>query len=104
MDLDNFKIINDTFGHAAGDKMIREIGEYYKEKFPKNRYCGAYRRRREFAVVFKNTSLEEAKKVAEKFRETVAKRKVVYSDHEISFTVSIGVTAIHGNIRRYQRC
>ena len=97
MDLDNFKIINDTFGHAAGDKMIREIGSIIKKSFRKTDIAGRIGGE-EFAVVFKNTSLEEAKKVAEKFRETVAKRKVVYSDHEISFTVSIGVTAIHGNI------
>ena len=97
MDLDNFKIINDTFGHAAGDKMIREIGSIIKKSFRKTDIAGRIGGE-EFAVVFKNTSLEEAKKVAEKFRETVAKRKVVYSDHEISFTVSIGVAAIHGNI------
>jgi diguanylate cyclase (GGDEF)-like protein len=42
--------------------------------------------------------LEEAKRVAEKFRETVANRKVNYGEQEISFTVSIGMAAIRGNI------
>ncbi len=96
MDLDNFKIINDTFGHAAGDEIIREIGSIIKTGFRKTDIAGRIGGE-EFAVVLKNASLEEAKKVAEKFRETVAKRKVIYGEHEISFTISIGVAAIHGN-------
>jgi diguanylate cyclase (GGDEF)-like protein len=48
-------------------------------------------------VVLKNASLEEAKKVAEQFRETVARRKVIYGKQEIGYTVSIGVAAIGSN-------
>ncbi len=96
MDLDNFKTINDTFGHAAGDEMIRELGRIIKTCFRKTDIAGRIGGE-EFAVVLKNASLEEAKKAAEKFRETVANRKVIYGGQEISFTVSIGVTAIHGN-------
>ncbi len=96
MDLDNFKIINDTFGHAAGDAMIREIGRIIMTGFRKTDIAGRIGGE-EFAVVLKNASLEEAKRVAEKFRETVAKRKVIYGGQEISFTVSIGVAAIRGS-------
>jgi diguanylate cyclase (GGDEF)-like protein len=96
MDLDNFKIINDTFGHAAGDEIIREIGSIIMKSFRKTDIAGRIGGE-EFAVVLKNASLEEAKKIAEKFRETVAKRKVVYREQEISFMVSIGVAAIRGN-------
>jgi diguanylate cyclase (GGDEF)-like protein len=96
MDLDNFKIINDTFGHAAGDEMIREIGSIMMISFRKTDIAGRIGGE-EFAVVLKNASLEEAKTVAEKFRKTVAKRKVIYGKQEISFTVSIGVATIRGN-------
>jgi diguanylate cyclase (GGDEF)-like protein len=41
--------------------------------------------------------LEEAKKVAEQFRETVSRRKVIYGKQEIGYTVSIGVAAIGSN-------
>ena len=41
MDLDNFKIINDTFGHAAGDEMIREMGRIIKASFRKPILPGA---------------------------------------------------------------
>ncbi len=97
MDLDNFKIINDTFGHAAGDEVIREIGSIIMTSFRKTDIAGRIGGE-EFAVVLKNASLEEAKRVAEKFRETVANRKVNYGEQEISFTVSIGMAAIRGNI------
>jgi diguanylate cyclase (GGDEF)-like protein/PAS domain S-box-containing protein len=96
MDLDNFKVINDTFGHAAGDEMIREMGSIIMTSFRKTDIAGRIGGE-EFAVVLKNASLEEAKKVAEQFRETVARRKVIYGKQEISFTVSIGVAAIRGN-------
>jgi diguanylate cyclase (GGDEF)-like protein/PAS domain S-box-containing protein len=97
MDVDNFKIINDTFGHAAGDEIIREMGNIIMTSFRKTDIAGRIGGE-EFAVVLKNASLEEAKKVAEKFRETVARRKVIYGKREISFTVSIGVAVIRGNI------
>ena len=97
MDLDNFKIINDTFGHAAGDEVIREIGSIIMTSFRKTDIAGRIGGE-EFAVVLRNASLEEAKMVAEKFRETVANRKVNYGEQEISFTVSIGMAAIRGNI------
>jgi diguanylate cyclase (GGDEF)-like protein len=96
MDLDNFKTINDTFGHAAGDEMIREMGSIIKTSFRKTDIAGRIGGE-EFAVVLKNASLNEAKMKAEQLRETVAKRKVIYGKHEVSITVSIGVAAIHGN-------
>jgi len=96
MDVDNFKVINDTYGHGAGDEIIREIGKIIKSGFRKTDIAGRIGGE-EFAVVLKNASLEEAKMVAEKFRKTVAKTKVIYGKQEISFTISIGVATIRGN-------
>jgi len=96
MDLDNFKSINDTFGHAAGDEVIREMGSIITASFRKTDIAGRIGGE-EFAVVLKNASLEEAKKVAEQVREVVANKKVIYDKKEISLTVSIGVSAIRGN-------
>ncbi|MGI6084757.1 MAG: diguanylate cyclase [Acetivibrionales bacterium] len=97
MDVDNFKAINDTFGHAAGDEIIREIGSIIMTSFRKTDITGRIGGE-EFAVVLKDATLDEAKQVAEKFRETVAERKVIYRGQEITFTVSIGVAAFCGNI------
>lgn len=94
MDLDNFKIVNDTFGHGAGDEVIRVMGRLIKTYFRKNDIAGRIGGE-EFAVVLKDASLEEAKKKAELFREVIADRKIIYEEQEISITVSIGVAAIH---------
>ncbi|NLI61222.1 MAG: diguanylate cyclase [Clostridiales bacterium] len=96
MDLDNFKNINDTYGHAAGDEIIREVGNIILTGFRRTDIAGRIGGE-EFAVVLKDASLENGVKVAEKFREIVAKRRVIYEEQEISFTVSIGVAAISGD-------
>ncbi|NMA69798.1 MAG: GGDEF domain-containing protein [Desulfitobacterium sp.] len=96
MDLDHFKNINDSFGHEAGEEVIREMGRTIMANFRKSDIAGRIGGE-EFAVVLKCASLDEGIKVAEKFRETVARRKVIYEKQEISFTVSIGVAAMSDN-------
>lgn len=97
MDIDFFKTINDTFGHAAGDEVIREMGNLIMTSFRKTDIAGRLGGE-EFAVLLKNTSLNDAKKAAEKFRETVSRKKVIYEKQEINFTVSIGVAATYDDI------
>ncbi|NLU33013.1 MAG: diguanylate cyclase [Clostridiaceae bacterium] len=96
MDVDNFKTINDTFGHAAGDEIIREIGNIIKTSFRKTDIPGRLGGE-EFAVVLRNASLDEAEMVAEKVRNNIACRKVAYGKHVLSFTVSIGVAGVQDN-------
>ena len=96
IDIDKFKNINDSFGHSAGDEVIREIGRMTKNNFRKTDIAGRIGGE-EFAVILKNATLSEAEKVAEMFREAVSKREVIYGEDEISFTVSIGVASIHGD-------
>lgn len=95
IDLDYFKSINDTFGHAAGDEVIREIGNIIKTNFRRTDIVGRIGGD-EFAVLLKNTSLQDAKKAAEQLRETVAGKKIVCGEQEIGLTVSIGAAAICG--------
>lgn len=92
MDLDSFKHINDTYGHMAGDVVIREIGNLIKSSFRKTDIVGRLGGD-EFAVLLKNTSLPEAKKAAEQFRTTVAETKVIIGEQEIGLTISIGAAA-----------
>jgi diguanylate cyclase (GGDEF)-like protein len=95
MDLDCFKIINDTFGHGAGDEVIREMGKMIRAGFRKTDIGGRIGGE-EFAVVLKGASLKEAKRVAGQFQQAVAEKKVIYEEKEITFTVSIGVATICG--------
>ncbi len=90
IDLDHFKSINDTFGHAAGDEVIRKIGEIIKACFRKTDITGRLGGE-EFAVVLKNTSLEEAVKTARQFLEMVAGTTITHGMYKIGLTLSIGV-------------
>lgn len=101
MDVDNFKAINDTFGYAAGDEVIRHMGNIIRSSFRKTDIPGRIGGE-EFAVVLKNATLEEAKMVAEQVRAIIESQKVVYWKQEIRFTVSIGVAALRGSARYKQ--
>ncbi|MGI6425406.1 MAG: diguanylate cyclase [Tepidanaerobacteraceae bacterium] len=94
IDLDHFKTINDTFGHAAGDEVIRQMGKMIMTNFRKTDFAGRLGGE-EFAVLLKDASLDEAKGAAKKFLDTVSSKKVIYEEQEISITVSIGVAAIN---------
>jgi len=96
IDIDRFKNINDTLGHAAGDEVIRVMGNILKTSFRKTDFAGRLGGD-EFVVLLKNASLMEAKRIAEKLRETISRTKVVYEKQEFGFTVSIGIAAMHVN-------
>lgn len=89
-DVDNLKAINDTYGHRAGDKVIREISRRIKECIRQidlaARYGGD-----EFGIILPNTSLEEAILVSHRIVETVATSPVPWQSIRIPLSISIGV-------------
>jgi diguanylate cyclase (GGDEF)-like protein/PAS domain S-box-containing protein len=101
IDIDHFKAINDTKGHAAGDFVIREFGKLIKENFRKTDFSGRLGGE-EFAIVLTNTSFDAALQVAEEFREKVAKTEMLYENHSISMTISIGVTSFFNEAKSFE--
>jgi len=97
IDVDFFKTINDTFGHAAGDEVIQVMGNLIRTNFRKNDLAGRLGGE-EFVVLLRDTSLDEAKSAARKFNEAVSRKTVIYEGREISITVSIGVAEFYGGI------
>ncbi|MBS4022229.1 MAG: diguanylate cyclase [Dethiobacter sp.] len=89
MDLDNFKVVNDTHGHAAGDAVIREVGRLINTNFRQIDIFGRLGGE-EFAIVLTNTAIDDAHVAAEQFRRAVAEAKVVYAQKEMRMTISIG--------------
>ena len=89
LDLDLFKTYNDVYGHLAGDKALRTIGEHIKSSIRSLdmafRYGGE-----EFAVILPEARLDDAYKVAERIRETIASKA---SPKAIPLTVSLGVAS-----------
>lgn len=93
MDIDNFKSINDTYGHQLGDEMLRQIAEVILKTLRKidmpSRYGGE-----EFAIILPETHKDNAKRIAERLRKKIADIILRTSDKkEISPTISIGIAS-----------
>lgn len=92
LDLDRFKQVNDTYGHLAGDAVIRSaskaiLGQCREGDLP-GRYGGE-----ELVVCLPDGTLEQGMAVAERIRQTLCDNPVVYEGQTIEVTVSIGVAA-----------
>ena len=89
-DLDNFKRINDTWGHAAGDAVLREFVARVKACLREGDLIGRIGGE-EFAIVVETTDWRAALRLAEEIRIATAKSAVIWDGVEIPVTVSIGV-------------
>lgn len=93
LDLDQFKIINDSCGHSAGDALLGQLGALLKSKI-RWRDTLARLGGDEFGVLLESCSLEEAMRSAEALREAVSNYKFVWDDRSFRLGVSIGVVPI----------
>ena len=98
LDIDFFKAFNDTYGHRAGDAVLKKLGELFLTQTRTGgdiacRYGGE-----EFVIVLTNTSLKDAVCRAEQFRISFEAMKISVGEDELSATLSIGVAAFpeHG--------
>ncbi|MHC4618425.1 MAG: sensor domain-containing diguanylate cyclase [Planctomycetota bacterium] len=90
IDIDNLKHINDTYGHRAGDKVIKTISSKIRECIrhidTAARYGGD-----EFSVVLPNTSLADATVVAERMVDAVAHSPITWENEHIGLSISVGL-------------
>ena len=100
LDLDQFKIINDTCGHVAGDELLKQISIRLKSKLRDGdtiaRLGGD-----EFGVLLKSCSIDKATQIAEQLRESIKEVRFVWGDKSFDTGVSIGVVPINitsGNV------
>lgn len=96
IDLDHFKSINDTYGHASGDRVLIEfcniINEIIDEKAIFGRIGGE-----EFCITFINKSIDEITNIAETIRNNCANTKIILEDNKVlTFTVSMGLSCRDG--------
>ena len=93
MDLDQFKVVNDTCGHSAGDLLLRQLGDVLRARVPKNgvlaRLGGD-----EFAVLLPGFTLAEASDIAESLREAIAAFRFLWRDSALQVGVSIGIVPV----------
>jgi len=91
IDIDHFKVVNDTHGHPAGDEVLRQLGRCIATTFPRKtdfiaRYGGE-----EFAVIFERDGLDDVRAVLERLMDNVRVMRIGVGEVEIGITVSIGV-------------
>jgi len=93
LDIDHFKSINDTYGHAAGDEVLRVIGAILAKTLRQEDIWGRLGGE-EFAVLMAETGLSGAALVADRLTSRVAGTEVFWGEQRITFTVSAGVSAL----------
>lgn len=92
-DIDKFKSVNDTYGHLAGDEVIKRVASLIEECI--ERYNGFVCRYggEEFVAVLPDRNIDAARPVIEELFETICKQIVEYNEFKIPISVSIGLTA-----------
>nr|WP_253686374.1 MULTISPECIES: diguanylate cyclase DgcA [unclassified Treponema] len=92
IDIDFFKKINDTYGHAAGDIVLEEVARVIKS-CTRNADTAARYGGEEFVVMLNNTPVSAAMAIAERIRKLVEETAVFYDGQKINVTISIGVSS-----------
>jgi len=93
LDLDQFKIVNDTCGHSAGDALLGQVGALLKSKV-RWRDTLARLGGDEFAILLESCTLDEAMRTAEALREAVRNFKFTWEERTFRLGASIGVVPI----------
>lgn len=96
LDIDHFKTINDTYGHAVGDVVIQEVMKCCREDLRQTDILGRLGGE-EFAVLMPETSLRAAIDTAERLRAHIAGRRISVDGQTLSCTVSIGLAQFHAD-------
>jgi len=92
LDLDNFKHINDTLGHSAGDVALRQFASALKSSLRDSDIPGRMGGE-EFGIILPNTDLKNGALLAERLRQNVEESIALHQGKKITFTVSIGLAA-----------
>ncbi|MEE8059883.1 MAG: diguanylate cyclase [Pseudomonadales bacterium] len=89
-DIDHFKRINDTYGHLAGDKVLRIIAKSLRKRLRKTDFIARYGGE-EFVVLMPETGQEPALNVVEGVREAIASCPFHFKEQPVSITLSFGI-------------
>ncbi len=89
-DLDHFKEVNDVAGHAAGDKLLTDVGEIIKGSVRRDDLCGRMGGD-EFCVLLRGCSLEKGREIAEDIRSRITSYRLAWGTDYFWVGVSIGV-------------
>ncbi|MCW8825854.1 MAG: GGDEF domain-containing protein [Gammaproteobacteria bacterium] len=102
LDLDNFKVINDTYGHPAGDELLRHFGRMMRDCFRPDDLIGRMGGE-EFVAVLAETKLSDAFEAAERLRATFGNKPVLVHGQDINATVSIGISTTESGSENFSQ-
>jgi diguanylate cyclase (GGDEF)-like protein len=95
-DIDNFKHINDSYGHPSGDKILREVVQLSQTVIRNTdiivRWGGE-----EFLIILKNCHLEDAQRIAQELQQSMATHAFLILSKNIQVTISVGVAQLESN-------
>jgi len=101
-DIDHFKKVNDTYGHQAGDEVIRNVSRILLNNLRKTDVAGRYGGE-EFAVILTNTEAHTALYFAERLRKKIESQIVTHDGVEICYTISLGIAELCPEMENYQQ-
>lgn len=90
LDLDHFKLINDTHGHQAGDEVLRQIGARFRQRLRVTDFVARYGGE-EFTILLPCTDASGARRVAESLSSAIRNREFTIPNARVSLTISIGI-------------
>ena len=93
VDIDDFKKINDTYGHLIGDDVLRDFSAIISQGLRKNDFVGRYGGE-EFLIVLPDLDINESRKVAERIRSSLESETFNFSGVSIKLTASFGVSVL----------
>jgi diguanylate cyclase (GGDEF)-like protein len=93
LDVDHFKRVNDTFGHIAGDHVLREIGSLVRARVRREE-CFARYGGEEFALVMPGAPPEKVRSFAERIRAEVEAHVITFENRTLKVTISAGIARI----------
>jgi diguanylate cyclase (GGDEF)-like protein len=95
LDLDNFKLVNDSAGHPAGDRVLRTTADVLRRRLRATDVIGRLGGD-EFAALILNVTSQQAREIATETAEAVQAQTLTGTDMSVEVTASIGVIAIDG--------
>lgn len=95
VDIDHFKKVNDHYGHAAGDAVLRCVASVLRDSARHGVDLAARLGGEEFACLLTNTDINEAKACAERLRRAIAAVNTRFANQRIEVTASLGVSCVN---------
>ncbi|WP_130536717.1 EAL domain-containing protein [Thiomicrorhabdus indica] len=99
IDLDQFKVVNDTVGHTAGDQLLRQISQVIKKGLTPDAFLARIGGD-EFAILLQNHSMQQAEKIATTLLNNITSQRFFWESKAFDIGASMGIAEIHGSLNK----